>query len=187
MNGEGCVLGRAQAATLERLHVGIAVDTLRRAFDYFADIGDIPRAVVVAEYPFHTNAAIFAGAGQLIPRALDLVPPDSLQAGYLLSRYGIELGRGRGDYEGAEAAFDQALKVAREKNDALLEMRTLVNAADVDFWYCRNEESLNKSLRAIDLAQHVDDPRTEIIARIYASRNLASLGMLISGSVTSIL
>jgi len=170
-------LGRAQAATLQRHQAGIAVDTLRRAFDYFADIEDIPRALAVAEYPFQSNAALLAGAGQLIPRALSLVPPDSLQAGYLLSRHGFVLGRAQGDYAGAEAAFDQALKVAREKNDALLEMRTLVNAADVDWWYCRNEESLNKTLRAIDLAQHVDDPRTEAVARIYASRNLLSLGV----------
>jgi len=59
-----------------------------------------------------------------------------------------------------------------------LEMRTLVNAAGIDFWYCHNDESLDKSLRAIELALHVDDPRTEVLARAYASRNLVSLGVL---------
>ncbi len=44
-------LGRAQAATLERHEMGKAVDSLRRAFDYYADVGDVARAIVVAEYP----------------------------------------------------------------------------------------------------------------------------------------
>ena len=66
--------GRAQAATLPRHQIGIAVDTLRRAFDYYTEIGDITRAVAVAEYPFQTNAALFAGASIVATAPAYLLP-----------------------------------------------------------------------------------------------------------------
>ena len=40
-------LGRAQLATLERQQFQEAVGNLRRAFDCFAEAGDVPRAVAV--------------------------------------------------------------------------------------------------------------------------------------------
>ena len=44
-------LGRAQATTFERHQRHQAVALLSRAFDYYAGIGDVPRAVDVAETP----------------------------------------------------------------------------------------------------------------------------------------
>jgi hypothetical protein len=40
-------LGRAQVAGLTRYEMGQAVGNLRRAFDYYADTGDVSRAVAV--------------------------------------------------------------------------------------------------------------------------------------------
>ena len=44
-------LGRAQLAALERYELEPAVTSLRRAFDYYAQAGDVSRAVTVAAHP----------------------------------------------------------------------------------------------------------------------------------------
>ena len=44
-------LGRAQAATLTVYQLQEAGATLIRAFDYYAQAGDVAHAVAVAEYP----------------------------------------------------------------------------------------------------------------------------------------
>ena len=56
-------LGRAQVATFQGSQVQDAVATLKRAFDYYAEAGDVAHAVAVAEYPIpvtfslHTRTA----------------------------------------------------------------------------------------------------------------------------------
>ena len=113
-------LGRAQAAILQGEE---ARASLSRAFDYYMELEDVPRAVVVAEYPLPPLPER-TRLTQLIGRALALVPPDSHEAGRLLSRYGLALHREMGDYEGAQEAFDRALGIAQREKDAALEMRT---------------------------------------------------------------
>ena len=63
-------------------------------------------------------------------RALELVQPNSHQAGVILSHHGLDLGQS-GDYQGARDAFDKALEIALYNNDVKLEMRILVNSGDV--------------------------------------------------------
>ena len=171
-------LGRAQAATLEKYQLGDALASLRRAFDYYAEAGEITRAVAVAEYPFYPVVGRGLGVADLVGRALTLVPPDSHEAGRLLSRYGLALDLERRDYEGAREALGRALDIAQREEDTALEMRTLVAAADVDFYHLRLRESMENCLTAIDLARGVDDPRAEVVARLYAGRNLDYMGDL---------
>jgi tetratricopeptide (TPR) repeat protein len=170
-------LGRSQAATLERTQLATAVESLKRAFNYYEEHMVIDRAVAVAEYRLSsTNAALFVGATQLIPRALNLVPPNSLQAGYLLSRYGMDLGRLQGNYEGAQEAFARALKIAERENDPLLEIRTRTGAAELDNWFCRFDDTLAKCLPSIELAKNVNDPIAEASAQEAAEPACTILG-----------
>ena len=91
-------LGRTQVATFETHRLREAVATLIRAFDYYAGAGDAERAVAVAEHPLQTSPGRDSGAGPLIAQALELAPPDSLQASRLLSGYGRIAGLEEGDY-----------------------------------------------------------------------------------------
>ena len=122
-------LGRAQAATIEWNQEREAVATLVRAFDYYAEVGEVARAVEIAEFPLTTIAGHPSGAAQLISKAIGLVTADSPEAGRLLSRLGIVTGQEEGDYEGAQAAFEHAVNIAQETGDVALEMRTLAYAA----------------------------------------------------------
>jgi predicted ATPase len=143
--------GRARIATSERQQLAELVDILARAFDYYAQAGDLDQAVAVAEYPIRIRSGYRTSRPQLLVRALALVPPDSHAAGRLLSHYGLELGRTEGDYEGAQEAFNGALAIAERENDTDLEMRTLGHSSSVAFYFCRYQESLETTLRATEL------------------------------------
>jgi tetratricopeptide (TPR) repeat protein len=157
-------LGRAQSGTLERRQTEEAVATLGRAFDYYAAAGDVAGALAVAQYPTGITASGRTGVAGFIPRALKLVPPDSLAAGRLLCSYGGELGRVEGDYENAEVAFAQALAIARREGDPVLEVRTLAAASNVDFYHLRFQEGLEAARRAIALAGRLGDQQAAWLA-----------------------
>ena len=171
-------LGRAQAATLEKLQLGEAVASLIRSFDYYAETGDVDQAVAVAEYPLSGLFGYRTGMAQLIARAVELVPPDSHAAGRLLSHYVRVIGSEEGDYSAAHEAQERALAIAKREGDAALEMQTLAGACSLDVLHLHPEEGLEKALRAIDLARHVDAPHAELAARYYAALSLMTMGNL---------
>ena len=168
-------LGQAQVAALERVEGEEAWDSLSRAFDYYVEAGDIDKAVTVAQFQ---PSGTFGTRGELVRRALDLVPADSHEAGWLQSRYIRILGQARGDREGAQKAFEQALAIALREQDRDLEMVALVAAAHDDAYNFRLEESLQKDLRAIGLASVLNQPVEETHARYELASVLYELGDL---------
>jgi DNA-binding CsgD family transcriptional regulator len=170
-------LGRAQAATARVHQMQEAIDTLGRALDYYAKVGDASRAMAVVEYPF-TIWPGFTRANELIARALDLVPPDSPEAGRLFSRYGFSLSAETGDFQKAQEAFSRALAIARRQHDVLLEMRTLASVSHMDLLNLRFPESLEKSLSATELTNLVDDPYAAFLAHYSAFLCLWMMGDL---------
>jgi tetratricopeptide (TPR) repeat protein len=169
-------LARVQAATLPLYQLREAVTTLSRAFDYYSAAGEVDRAVAVAEYPFPPTAGHNTGIAHLLGRALGLVPADSLQAARLLSRYGNVLALQEGDYDGAQQALARALETARREGDLELEIRTVLNAAEVDAYHERWPEALASGYRAIDLVPRVKDPRCEMLAHYWTMLSLLLMG-----------
>src|SRR5262249_60503958 len=107
-------------------------------------------------------------ASELTGRALELVAPDSLAAGRLLTTLGWF--RGLKDHVSAREEFGRALRIARHHGDEALERRILVNDAHVDWWPLAWQDALEKSARAIELARIAGDQRTEMVARSTALR-----------------
>ena len=169
-------LGRAQAATLGRQHLDVAYASLNRAFNFYAESNDVDQAVGVAAYPLMTLPGHHA-AMELMTRALGLVPPDSPEAGRLLSRYLLVLGLEEGDYPAATEAFDGALAIAQRTGDLAQETRTLVNSSFVDFWHLRWPEAISKGLRVIELTQKGEpDQLSEVSARFWVGVTLQLIG-----------
>ena len=90
----------------------------------------------------------------------------------------MALGLQEGDYPGAKEAFNRALAIARQEGDTGLETWTLASASYVDIFHLNRQDGLEKSLRAIRLAHHIDDPRTEALARFWAANVLSDMGDL---------
>jgi DNA-binding CsgD family transcriptional regulator len=169
-------LGRAQLAILPRERFEEALTSLDRSFEYYADAGDVTSAVVVAEYPLPRGVRQRSKVERRIERALTLVPPDSAAAGRLLSSYGMELGRFENDYDRAQEAFERALAIAQRGSDVNLQMRTLADWSQVDYFHLHLTECLEKSLQVVELASYTDDPHLKVNAHLHALQTLIHLG-----------
>ena len=169
-------LARAQSATVESQQFGEAFATLSRAFEYYAAAGDIAQAVAAAEFPIGAPIGRIPGGGQLIVRALTLVPDDSHEAGRLFSRYGGFLGLTEGDYEGAQQALGRAIAIARREGDVPLEVQTLTYAADVSGQHLHWQESIDHGLRSIELATAGENPYSEVYSRFWTAVSLLHTG-----------
>ena len=156
-------LGRA---SIPMLAWDAALENLHQAFDYY-ETNDVPKAVAIAEYPY---PALFASRmPDLISSALGLVESDPQRTGHLLSTYGMALALGKGEYERAQKAFDDALAIAQQENDRALEVRTLANAANIDGFNLQWQDAFAKGKQAVQLAQPGDHPVHQMRARLWAA------------------
>ena len=171
-------LGRVQLSTLERHQWPQAFVNFHRSFDYYAEAGDVSAAVALAEYPTRPWPGEHTGLAELNARALTLVPPDSPEAGRLLTRYGGLVGTEEGRDEEAQEALTRALAIAQREGDTALEIRTLANAVSVDYFHFRYQDALEKGLRVIELASHLNNPLAEMNAHYYLTSILCRTGEL---------
>ena len=171
-------LARARTGAFDRGQLGEAFAALSRAFEYYFEAKNVAQAVFVAEYLIASPGARINGIAQLTARALTLVPPDSHEAGRLLSRYGSVLGATEGDYEGAQQALERAASIARREGDVPLEVQTLVVAANVRFQHLLFQESVDNSVRAIELSTSGENNYIEMASRFRAAAGLLRLGNL---------
>ena len=170
-------LGRARSAvalSLDQRQEGF--DNLCRALDYYVEEGDVPQAVAVAG-PAMLQPGL-TGISRFFTRALTVVSPDSHDAGLLISRLGLALWLEMGDEAGAQDAFRKALVIAQRENDTALEAWASTIASSVDWQNLRYEQSLERNLRAIELAGRADEAPAERHARLFASWLLLAMGDL---------
>jgi tetratricopeptide (TPR) repeat protein len=151
-------LGHAEAALLM---IDEAAGHLGRAFDFYAQAGDVQRGVAVASLQFTG----WRGAELMAPvreRALKIVPPESIEAGRLLCAHARYVGlQGRGDYEGSRELCQRALAIARRESDKHLELRTLSIWGNNAALHLREQEVKQTVLQALPLLQSVDSPWDE--------------------------
>ncbi|MBM3943706.1 MAG: hypothetical protein FJ316_12515 [SAR202 cluster bacterium] len=169
-------LGRAHLVTLERRQSQEGVDILSRAFDFYESIGDVNQAVAVAEYPLPSTTIGRTGVAPFVPRALKLVPPDSLSAGRLLSTYGRELGRLDNNYDSAQEAFARSLVIAQRNQDRSLEVRTLADSADVEMFQLHMSEAISRAEQAVEIAQGLEEQSAVQLAHLVLARALELVG-----------
>jgi len=168
-------LGRALAALSD---YPAAIKTLSTAFDHYREVGDTAKSVAVAQYPWPPLPAVLQGVPELIAKALTLVPLDSSDAAGLLPPYGTALYLQNGDYEGAQTAFQRAIDLARSQGNRLLETRTLVAAAGVDFYHAQFAAGAERGLRAFDIAREEDNVLGIAAGSWLAGLCLSALGEL---------
>jgi DNA-binding CsgD family transcriptional regulator/tetratricopeptide (TPR) repeat protein len=157
-------LGYAQAA-LDQLND--ALSSFHRAFDLYTSLGNVSKVVEIAEYGH--DGGLIAGMSDLIPRALDMVDPDSHDAGKILANYGYALGVTGDGLDSGLAALERALVISKHENDKILEARTLADMANIYGFHLHWEECLNAGSRAIELSVDLDDFQSEMRARMWVA------------------
>ena len=88
----------------------------------------------------------------MVARALELIPADSREAGWLWCQYGQVVTIDTGAYEATQEAFNLALTIAHRESDTALELRTLANAARIDGWHLRFRGARARSLRGVEIS-----------------------------------
>ena len=130
------------------------------------------------ELPIGGQAAYQARAARFTHRALEIVAPASHEAGRLLTRHAWDLGHLDGDYDGARQTLEQARAIAQREGDAALEVRTLVNTMELDFFQSRWQECVQNSRKTIEVARRVADAAAEMQSQVRAAFSLAIIGDL---------
>jgi tetratricopeptide (TPR) repeat protein len=176
-------LARAHAGTSERHQAtsgqGEVFGNLLRAFEHYAEIGDVAHAVQVATFPLPPLSGVRGGSSKLLTRALTLVPPDSRQAGQLHALYGRVVALEEGNYSDAEAAFNRALIIADHEEDERLKMRVLIFATRVSYFHLRFGDGLAKGLESVELVRRLDDPLAGQTAHYWTGQILRHTGDLV--------
>lgn len=146
-------------------YVQEAVANLRSAFEYHMRAGDVDQAVGIALTPLRTLVGERGGLADVVKQALEIATPGSSAKGQLLAIHGWLAGLEEGDYPAAELSFQEALEIARENGDVLLLQRTLAQAAQVDLYSMRFNESIEKAGQVLSMADTSLDINAECAAR----------------------
>jgi len=170
-------LGRAQIALLD---FDDALKNFGLAFEYYAAAGEIESALEIAEHRLPSAFALFPGATKIAERALELVPPNSLDAGRILPNYLGLVGMQYGDRQKTLQALDQAIAIADRENDKALEFR-LLGTASITVLYHDNYVNQGKEIlrlcdRAIALSESIDDLWSDSMVRYVKSIMLSQSG-----------
>ncbi|MDP6453695.1 MAG: protein kinase [SAR202 cluster bacterium] len=168
-------IGRAMAPTMPVPEGQPVWDAMSPAFEYYVEQGDFQKAVSVAIHPIPVLGGI-SGAADLFVRAIELVPRDSLQAGYLLSRRAISVVVEYGDFEASENCAMEAISIARQHNDVVLQARSLAYLSMTFGYQCRNQEAIDAGLEAIELAIAIGDLQAEQRARNAVAGSYVNIG-----------
>ncbi|MBI4305039.1 MAG: hypothetical protein HY678_01845, partial [Chloroflexi bacterium] len=127
-----------------------AWDTLTATFKTFLDVGDTAKAVEIARIPMRLEGV--RGLLEVTSRALELVEPDSVDAGYLYMRHATALLEERGDAEGARSALSDALDNARTARNLRLEVLARSNLGRVAWSDCDYKTTIEECLGSLRLS-----------------------------------
>jgi tetratricopeptide (TPR) repeat protein len=172
------LFGRARAliATVEMNQGQVAVDTMRKAFDMFVDLGQLTDAVAVA-IQRTGMAATTTGMSPMIEEAFQFVEPDSTESGHLNAQYAINTFYRDGDNKPAQAALEQAISIAVSHEDESLEMFAMGYKALMERYELRFEESISSADRVVQLSETANDSESLFRALVAKGNSLMFLGM----------
>ena len=168
-------LGLAQHGTSERFEIAKGIENLVRAFDFYDKAGNVVRVADAARYVSLIAPISIESVTRIKARALELVPPESIQAGRILPGYAYRLALA-GNHEAANKAFSRALSIAKLSEDSTLEVQTLHISSNADIQHFHYEECLEKILKAVELSDRNDDHWSKLDTRAQAMGTFTILG-----------
>lgn len=170
-------IAKATAALSPHDDRSAAIDALDRAFRCYLEAGKEEKAARVALFPL--AVAGFPELTELPTRGLELVAPNSPEAGRLMSRLGLTKALVEGAGVLATQLLRDALAIAEKNGDQALEQLSSANLGSVlAFWFLRENEGLRYCARAVQIWPGAGDLFSEFRARADLASCLARLGQL---------
>ena len=151
-------LGKAELQTLTYPEIQRGWENVARAFDLYIELGDTDSALALAMRSWGFPTFWVHGTTPLYARALELVAPDSADAGHLRLLYGFMTRLEEQNSSEGVRAMEQALEIAERFGDGILEGRALealmrVRTGEGDF-----QGAIEFGQRAVGLAIENDQP-----------------------------
>lgn len=152
-------LGKALSFTATIKDRSQAGEALHKAFDYAISNGVMNLAIGVAMFPITQTIGFREQHKVVLERALDLVAPDSIEAGYILNNLGHITQFATGDFERANEALQFAIAIGERHGDLNLQASAVSNLLDVRHHHNLHlEDDLDIALRSIDLGRKCNNP-----------------------------
>lgn len=151
--------GRSQAA------MGMfdeAIGSLSGAMDYYEKERDAKTVAAICAFK-----VCDPGSVELCRRALSVVPPDTIEFGYILALCGNSLMCFRPDGTAGREMLQKALNIALKLKHGHLEMRVHTLWAMGAWMQFRAQECLEHSLAAMELSRSIYDSFTVVSSRCY--------------------
>ena len=174
------LLVRLSQAALATLQTGEAWRSARQAFDYYANVGNVAKAVDVAYFAGTKMQFVRPSQTQLVERALELAEENSEDFGRLSVALGFSAGM-LGDEQRAQEAFARADDVAQRLGLKRLELDGLLSGMRVSTFHMHSDAAASMAERAVALARQLDQPRGQFQAHFFASGCLYWVGDVEAG------
>ena len=158
-------LGRSELFSLTYPDIQRGWDNVARAFDLYDGLGDSEAAVEVAKQSGGYRAMWVNGTEDVYSRALELVAPSSVDAGYLLEQHADAIRFEQSDAPKSLEALEQALAIAMHTGEKRLEYRVLMNLGWVKIADGHFRVAIQHFLRALELSRERAQPMEEMVAR----------------------
>jgi class 3 adenylate cyclase len=171
------LLYRLSMAASATLQTSDAWRSARQAFDYYANAGNVAKAVDVAYFAGTNGGFVRPSQTQLIERALALVKENSEDFGRLSVALGFSAGF-LGDEQRAQEAFARADEVAQRLGLKRLEFDGVLFGLEGSFYHMHIDATAEMGERAVALARELDLPRGEYQAHFIAAVSLRWAGDL---------
>jgi tetratricopeptide (TPR) repeat protein len=133
-------LGRARAPRGPVPERQVAWNQLSSAYEVFVRHGETDKAVSIATNPMTLGGLV--GATEILRGALSLVPEDSLEAGWIWTRYGTSLMDNESDADGAEAAYRKGNEIGQLHGSTALQARANAHLCQVTSYRDETEEAI---------------------------------------------
>jgi hypothetical protein len=149
-----------------------ALDTLHRAFELYAELGDTPSAIALASRPLTTYMTHDPARGRdMLEHALTLVAPDSTDAARLLANHAFLVNL-NGDHAAGNAELERALAIASRIGDDRLTAALLLQSAGQAATQLDLPRTLERRRAAVAIADRSDDIAVQAVAHATRGHNL---------------
>ena len=169
-------LGAAELISLTFPDVQRGWDNVERSFDLYAELGDQKAAVDVLVRVRGFPTVWIHGASRAYSRALEMVPPGSLEAGQMLLQLEHLKRFDEQDVAGSLQDLEQALEIAKNTDDRVLESQVLPQIAWNMSYAGDLKGAIEVGTRAIELTQETEQPLEEQSAQFIVGLSNFAIG-----------
>ncbi len=160
-------LGRARAVRGAVIQRQAAWDDLQIAYRLHVERGELEDAVRIATNPLTLGGLV--GPTEVIQEALSFVPEDSVEAGWLWTRYGTCLMDNEQDFPAADEAFAKAEMIARDTGEPGIEARANAHMCQISFHRLDSDAAIHHGELAWRLADEGNDPPSALRSQIFCA------------------